>query len=466
MIKVNIPLICENEQRYILDIVLGEFLGLPYELQTYAGDDIELTVVGNPNRLTVDSSFFHVAEKAWLKPISLPSLPLEVWDPTSDSLYANIVNQSVPVLYGEGGLLVLDGSFHLKLDIFGSSFFMLSRYEELVTMERDSHQRFSAISSIAFKGDFLERPIVNEYVEILWETMSRIWPELVRIKRSFRMLISCDVDHPFDLASTSLSKTARRILARCLRDKNPTLAARDGLNYIFKKFGSDRFDSYRNNIDWMMLVNQKAGNVVVFNFIPIQTDAKRDDPTNIASQSLMNLLECISTSGHQLGIHPGYKTFDSPLNIERSVREFSKMCSTLGISHTNSGGRQHYLRYDIGITPRLLDSHGLSYDSSLGFADKAGYRCGTCYEYSMYDLIERNRLRIKQRPLVAMDCTIVSDTYEGLGFSSSALERFEKFKSISRQFNGDYSLLWHNSFFMSLESKQIYTKLVSNGSIK
>ena len=466
MLKIRIPSICENEQRYVLDIILGEFLGLAFEVEQYSGSVLELEMTGDIRRLTIDTSFFQLAEKAWLQKETLPLLPLKLWNPKSDGLVANLVEADVPVLFGSGCFSRDADRFHLGLDIFGSSFFMLSRYEELITLSRDSHGRFSAKSSVAFKGNFIERPIVNEYVEILWEVMSEIWPDLVRKKRYFRMLISCDVDHPYDLAGNSFWSSLRRALVRVFRDMNPLLAFYDSLNYFWKKFGSNRFDSYRNNIDWMILVNKEAGNVIDFNFIPTQTDLTRDDPTNFHSQPMSELFQHIITSGHKIGIHPGYNTFDSPASFEISVREFTLICSSLGIDPYNIGGRQHYLRYDVGITPQLWDSHGFCYDSSLGFAEKAGYRSGVCYEYSMYNLVERKKLHLKQRPLITMDSTIVSKTYEGLGFSADALNRFKKFKSITKQFNGDYTLLWHNSFFTGINSKKMYSELIANESSK
>ncbi|MBE0494491.1 MAG: hypothetical protein IBX48_09155 [Thiomicrospira sp.] len=47
MLKTKIPNLCQSEQRYALDIMLGEFLGLVFEVETYAGDVIEITRPGD-----------------------------------------------------------------------------------------------------------------------------------------------------------------------------------------------------------------------------------------------------------------------------------------------------------------------------------------------------------------------------------------------------------------------------------
>ena len=38
MLKIKIPKLCKNEQCYALDILLGEFVGFNFEVETYEGD--------------------------------------------------------------------------------------------------------------------------------------------------------------------------------------------------------------------------------------------------------------------------------------------------------------------------------------------------------------------------------------------------------------------------------------------
>lgn len=458
--RVFIPSVCINEQQYILDVMLGEFLGLSFDIVEHKDPYIKITQTGSCANLTLNTDFFQQAHKAWLDNLSMPVLPLVNWEPHADGVDTLMVEESVPVLYGEPGLIRNQEHWHLNLDVFGSAFFMLSRYEELVTTERDEHDRFPAEASIACKGGFLDRPVVNEYLEILWFCLSSLWPGLPRKQRKFRKLISCDVDHPIDLVGYSFKHTVFRVGARLIRDKNPSLAFYDGLNYLFKKIGSDRFDQYQRNIDWMMDVNKKLGNQVAFYFIPIQTDSSKDDSNDVRSSKISALLKHIVDSGHEIGLHPGYKTYRYPVKFKQSAEALKFACQEQGIDSSALGGRQHYLCYNIGTTPKLWQRNGLVYDSSLSFADKAGFRAGVCYEYSMYDLSERNAMQLKQRPLILMECTIISKAYEGLGLSEQALERFAYFESVCKMFDGDYTLLWHNSFFSKRNSKNFYAKVI------
>ncbi len=286
----------------------------------------------------------------------------------------------------------------------------------------------------------------------------QLWPNLERKKRHFRNLISCDVDHPIDTAGYSLKRTILRVGARLLRDNNAPLAFIDALNYVFKKFGSDKFDEYRNNIKWVMDENDSAGNKVAFFFIPKQTSKVREEISLFSGAKVRGLLTDIIQRGHEVGFHPGYETYRFPENFKGSANELKSVYHELGVK--NIGGRQHYLRSDASITPRLWDVNGFAYDSSLGFADKAGFRCGVCYEYTMFDLTNREPLKIKQRPLIAMDCSIISNGYEGLGYGEKSLEKFKLLKNRCQQFSGDFTLLWHNSFFSDKQSKALYLKLI------
>ena len=74
-------------------------------------------------------------------------------------------------------------------------------------------------------------------------------------------------------------------------------------------------------------------------------------------------------------------------------KEFERLISVAeeeGICQDVWGGRQHYLRWEAPTTWRAWEEAGLDYDSTLTFADHAGFRCGVCFEYPVYDILLRN----------------------------------------------------------------------------
>ena len=139
-----------------------------------------------------------------------------------------------------------------------------------------------------------------------------------------------------------------------------------------------------------------------------------------------------------------------------------RVCDEEGIDQRVWGGRMHFLRWDQAITPKAWADAGLSYDSTLSYADRPGFRCGTCFEYPAFDVTTDQALPLRIRPLVAMDCTVIAERYLGLGSTEAAFLKFNELKNKCRAVGGLFTLLWHNSFFNTTEDFNIYRRLISN----
>jgi hypothetical protein len=229
--------------------------------------------------------------------------------------------------------------------------------------------------------------------------------------------------------------------------------------YIANKLGLKLNDSYVNAINWMMGVNEVAGNSMAFYFITKNT-SKLDTMEDFDSYKMRVLLREISNRGHEIGIHPGYETFNNPENFKKTVDELRRLLKEEGIQQNSIGGRQHFLRWDAAQTPHLWEQNGLAYDSTLSYADRSGFRSGICYEYKMYDIVNRQPFKLKQLPLIVMESTVISQRYEGLGYSRAAFDRFIYFKNICHKYSGTFTLLWHNCHLENKKDKIFYKNLV------
>lgn len=54
----------------------------------------------------------------------------------------------------------------------------------------------------------------------------------------------------------------------------------------------------------------------------------------------------------------------------------------------------HYLRWGHPTTLQAWNDAGMDYDSTLGYADSPGFRCGTCFEYPAFNPITQQQLAI------------------------------------------------------------------------
>ena len=459
MLKVFISKVCQKEQQYISNIILGEFLGLNFEFVEHDELNIKITRSGDDACLTLNAEFFQKAKQAWLEPPSMPVLPLENWKPQNDGIQATLIEQSIPVLYGQPGLVKTDKHWHLNMDIFGSMFFMLSRYEELITTERDSHERFPAWASVAYKANFLDRPIVNEYLEILWSCIHSIWPDLKRKERKAKNFITCDVDFPFKPSLYDLKKMIFQAGRQVLIEYAPLKALSTLIKFVGNKIGFSFKDDFRENISWIMDINEKAGNKVAFYFITHKT-SHFDSDENFNALKVRNLFKEIHQRGHEIGLHPGYNCYNNQENFKKTVDVLRRVLKQENIKQDTFGGRMHFLRWDNSKTPQLCEDNGFVYDSTLMYSDKLGFRCGTSYEFTMYDLVNRKPFKLKQRPLIVMECTVIAPRYEGLGYSEKSMMRFNQFKERSNAYRGNFTLLWHNNHFTNKEDKIFYKELI------
>jgi hypothetical protein len=443
MILIQIPPTYEEERRYVLGVVFGDFLGLDFKIET--ADRADVALIGGDNKsLIVADKLFSTPRDRWLTPESLPVRPAASVDIRSVGLSATVVSNKLPVIYGRGTeqaqwLRSSEKVLDLDLDIFGSIFFMLSRYEEAVLPDRDAHGRFPSSASFAGREGFLDRPIVNEYVEVLWACIKRLWPSIKRKDRSFRVVPTHDVDCPAYYAYYPKKEIFMKMAGDLVKRCSPGTALRRWRT--LRDVGSGRALDPFDTFDWLMDLSESSGWTSTFNFIA-GGDTKFDRPRYSFGHKLVrDLLESIKARGHEIGFHPSYATMTDGAAWKRELEALRAAAP----GATIRGGRQHYLRFEVPTTWRFWDEAGLEYDSTLTYADVAGFRCGTCYDFPVFDLKSRKELRLRERPTIVMESTIISDRYMGFGTGDEARILVGTLKERCRTFNGDFVLLWHNS---------------------
>jgi len=439
---------------------MHDFLGI--DIQTVIEDRndvlIEENHTSNGRKLRIADILFQTLDNQWLTRYSLPKQPLSIWDTTCISNDLPLMSSRLPVIYGcqveqpgstKNYLIQNQDELYLGLDIFGSSFFMLTRYEEIVIPDRDEHDRFPAKASLACQEGFVERPIINEYLEILWACLQKLWPGLKRKKREYRLCLSHDVDEILSVVGKPLKQVIRRIGGDIIVRRDPTLALRS-MQAAWR--GHAEKDPC-NTFDFIMDVSEKNGVTSTFNFKTDLGNTKYDQTYSMDQPWARHCIRRIVQRGHLIGFHP---TYGSYLNAERTKTEYQrlkKVAEEEGAEQNEWGGRQHYLRWQNPATWQHWDDAGLNYDSTVGFADLIGFRTGCCYEYPVFNLEERKKLKLRERPLIVMEGVAL----KGNGtFKNEFREKISHLNQICRRFKGDFTLLWHNDRVISRQQQETY----------
>jgi len=456
LLKVIHPPGAETERSYIFKVLLQDFLGVEYETQLSPIESIVLQWQGK--RLELSDSFFSNADSNWLNLNTLPIRPLAVWDTTELGLDIKLVNSKIPVIYGNPRCERKDGCCKIGLDIFGSAFFMLSRYEEAVKHDRDEYDRFPAKASLAYQEDFLHRPIINEYLEILWACMKHLWPALERKSREPRIKVSTDVDFPYSYGTKNIKLFLNQFGGDILKRRNPLLAVQNMLNYYRVKRNDYSSDPLLGNFEWMMDVNEAAGNRIAFYFITDNTNPLRDTYYSIHEPVIRALIRRIYERGHELGLHGSYDSYQNGERIKKEALILKSVIKQEGINQSSFGNRQHFLRWDVSRTPLNLAGAGLAYDSTLVFPDRPGCRCGTCFEYPLFDLINRKEVSVIERPLIVMENAVIYDENNFLRDRDNALQDLIELRETCKKFSGDFTILWHNSNLSTSVHRDIFIR--------
>jgi hypothetical protein len=417
VIKVLIPSINSSEIKYTIDVLLSTFLGLNYNVDISSKAKNVVISCGD-NEITLISSFF---QKDIIYTNENLPFKLKNVDVLSQNCKMNLVS-----LF-EGETCVKAGKKY-PVEILASTFFMLSRWEEFVNPKRDSHNRFSAKSSIAYKFGFLDRPIVNEYLEFLWSLLESIGCTQERKNRKYKLIPTHDVDRPF--LFTSWFQNIRLFGGYFKRLDFQGLI--DFCKYALK--GIDPWDTHELFMD----LSEKANVKSYFFFLP-KGKNKHDGRYNVSDPKIKKLYQKIKDRGHYIGFHPSYNAYNDKTLFRKEKSELEK-----AVGEKMKFGRQHYLRFSIPYTWQIWNQCEMDWDSSLSYADCSGFRCGVCYPFPVFDIEQKKQLKLYERPLIVMEGSLIG--YEKLSLEDAKI-KVDKLKSQVKKYNGEFVFLYHNSSF-------------------
>ncbi|MDR5569615.1 polysaccharide deacetylase family protein [Paenibacillus larvae] len=159
-------------------------------------------------------------------------------------------------------------------------------------------------------------------------------------------------------------------------------------------------------------------------------------------------------------MHPSYHTYLHPYQIKREYERLRQVCEEEKICQQIWGGRQHYLRWSAPATWQVWEDAGLQYDSTVGYADRPGFRCGICREYPVFNLQTRRKLKLKERPLLVMEQSLLNKSYLGME-EEKAFSHILRIASVCKRHNGQFTLLWHNSQLQRKEDRDLYERVLA-----
>ncbi len=421
-----------EERKHIISALFADFLlAEPPLIQVSDTDCTTLTCDGKSILFRDHLWNAHPKPLSYLDIRNLPS-PTTCTNPFA-------LEKDIVVLFGNDELTITDNAITCGIDIWASAFFMLTRWEEYVNPTRDEHGRFPAAESTALKHNFLHRPVVNEYAEMLRRMMEHLNFDIAPKKARFRPILTHDID--ILQSNPKWKSIAGDVLKR--HDLRLALSRLAEPHNVYDTF------------NFLMDQSEKAGTRSIFFFMA--ADHRLGHSCNyLNTRKFAQTTKEIKQRGHIIGFHAGHGTADNP---QQYADELQLLRNRTGLNITFS--RQHFLKFDMPHTFNILEDNGISHDFSLGYSQCDGFRCGTGNSYRVFDFLNRKTLNLREVPLITMDGTLKNNKQLS---PAQAEEQIHNTLKICTKNRTPFSLLFHNSSFDNYTWqgwKQLYINIIN-----
>ena len=324
------------------------------------------------------------------------------------------------------------GSF--QFDILETIFFHISRMEEWYCEDRqlDDCDLMKSTEQFLVKNDLYHLPVIDHLIY----AFAKVIGLAVKLQKTvFR--ITHDIDEVFQ--DPSLFSTIRRTGGILWRRQKLSAIPKVWSAYFHQR------NEY-NTFDWMLTDQSNIEKCIYF---LVGGATKYDTPYPIDTEEMKTIFQLCKKRNYQIGIHP---SFDAWRNNELLTSEKEKLEQQINLPIVIS--RQHFLHFDFKKTPELLIQNNIKEDSSIGYRDLIGFRCGTGFGYRLYNFKEEAPFDFLEVPLIFMDSALFRATNHDI---EKVKERWNTFLD-KNKFHTKITFNFHNSRFYDAHIHEIPLK--------
>jgi hypothetical protein len=313
-------------------------------------------------------------------------------------------------------------------DIFAASFYLLTRYEEYLPHEKDSFGRFAHTSSLAFRENFLNQPLVNIWLNEFRKALLNKFPTIKFRYRRFSKLITYDIDIAYSYLSKGFVRTVGGFARSLANGKWNEVEHRWEVLAGEKK---DPYDCY----EWLDAIHLYCRVKPYYFFLLAKKQAGVDRNTTPGSQRLQDLIEYCSSS-YDIGIHPSWQSGDNTMLLKEE-KEWLEVI----INKPVEASRQHYIRMTLPVTYRFLEKEGIKKEFSMGYGSINGFRASVCSSFAWYDLEQERTSDLVLYPFCFMDA---NSFFEQKQSAAEAYQELIYYYEMVKKLEGLMITIWHN----------------------
>lgn len=400
-----------NRLGYTLNLIFGEMMGIEYSI-------------------TTDAEYFMAYEGAKFS-YCRERLGDEAFLRCTDILFQTTIEVLDLDYFEQNGVSYVFRTYSqasiCNYDVLAAAFYFVSRYEEYLPFIKDEHSRFCAEDSIAYKHGFLQKPVVNIWVEELKKGILSIYPNLKCKTAGFSFLNTIDIDSAYSYKGKGFLRTVGGFCKDMVKGNFALCHRRIGV-LIGRE--ADPYDTF----DYIISTIKKYRNRTIF-FVLFGYYGRFNKNITPYNRKFQDLIKSLCDFA-KVGIHPSYECLDEPEQIGGQVRMLKSI-----LHKPIHRSRFHYLRFRLPESYRNLIDNNIEKDFSMGYSNVIGFRAGICSSFNFYDLALDFETKLRVFPFACMDVALKN----GMGLSPQAA--FEKIKELAEEtqkVNGMFVSVWHN----------------------
>lgn len=326
------------------------------------------------------------------------------------------------------------------IDHLAEIFEWTSGLHELSVTERDSVGRIPSQHTLPIAAG-LDPTVAwaSRVIDDLSNSMVAVKPRLASTLTDRSTVPTVSVSHDLDFYCRGpqdvLNRLGRSLVAAGRRRDRATMQRT--LFHALRR--PHRLPRLLDTVDDLLELDRAHG--VEASWVIIPRKAHRRD-ANYEFADIQDLLVKLDQMA-DLAVHGSYTSLDQPNGL---ADEYEVMRSA-GFAVT--GGRQHWLRFADHKLFHSLDQADASWDSSVAYSDRVGFRHGMASPYRMWDPTNERPLPTLQIPLVMMDMALDAMNRAGENWEAPARNVLAE---LERSPAAAASVLWHDTVFSGVQT--------------
>lgn len=334
-------------------------------------------------------------------------------------------------------------------DVLAASFYLVSRYEEYLPGQPDSYGRYDHQQSLAHQAGFLQRPLVNEWMQQLRAGLTQQFGSLPNPPKPVAFLPTYDIDIAWSYRHKGWLRNMGALLLLIVKGRWASFAERIA---VLRGKRADPFDAYA----WMNQLHERH-HLKPYYFFLLAIKRGRYDKNISPHHPAMQALITDHLIRYPVGIHPSWRSGDENAWLQKEIDLLAAVTGKKVLA-----SRQHYIRMRLPDTYRHLIEAGIGFDFSMGYGSINGFRASVSTAYYWYDLERECTTSLMLFPFCFMDANAY---YEERISAAAALEEMRHYRNAVHQANGSLIMIWHNNFLGTqkemLEWRAVYETFIA-----